>query len=437
MKKNVSSLSVVGGDDAITVLPALSAELQLAFADVAELAREGLLAMSVAVGLAVMNEMMEAEVTDRVGPKHAKLPERSASRHAAAPGSVVLGGRRVPVSRPRARSTEGGEVQLATYATFANDDLLTEVVMERMLAGVATRRHRAVAEPVGEKVNATATSTSRSAVSRRFKAATTKALDELMARDLSDLAVAATMIDGIFFAQQCCVVALAICADGTKVPVGLWLGDTENKTVATNLLADLSARGLDASGGILFVLDGSKALAAGVRKVFGDHALIQRCTLHKRRNVTDHLAREERSFVDRKLARAFNHPDPVAGLRAAKELAALLEDRHPDAAASLREGLDDMFTVRRLGLSERLCRTLTNTNTIESMISVARTTTRNVKRWRDGKMIKRWVAAGMLNAERNFRRVKGAKDMPSLLAALARHVDQVNQEVHDDTALTA
>ncbi len=437
MMKNVSTLRVVGDDDATTVLPALSAELQLAFADVAELAREGLLAMSVAVGLRVMSEMMEAEVTDQVGLKHAKLPERTAVRHTAAGGSVVLGGRRVPVSRPRARTTDGTEVQLATYATFANDDLLTEVVMERMLAGVATRRHRAVAEPVGEAVTATSKSTSRSAVSRRFKTATAKALEELMARDLSELRVAAMMIDGVFFAGQCCVVALAICADGTKVPVGLWLGDTENKTVVTHLLADLSARGLDATGGILFVLDGSKALAAGVRKVFGAHALIQRCTLHKRRNVTDHLARDERPFVDRKLARAFNNPDPVAGLAAAKELARLLEDRHPDAAASLREGLDDMFTVRRLGLSERLCRTLTNTNTIESMISVARTTTRNVKRWRDGKMIKRWVAAGMLNAERSFRRIKGAKDMPTLLAALARQVDQLNEEVHDDTALTA
>lgn len=437
MKKTVSTLRVVGDDDATTVLPALSAELQLAFADVAELAREGLLAMSVAVGLAVMNEMMEAEVSDRVGPKHAKLPDRTASRHTAATGSVVLGGRRVPVSRPRARSTDGDEVRLGTYATFSNDDLLTEVVMERMLAGVATRRHRAVGEPVGEEVTAAATATSRSAVSRRFKAATTKALGELMARDLTDLRVAAMMIDGIIFAEQCCVVALAICADGTKVPVGLWLGDTENKTVVTNLLADLSARGLDASGGILFVLDGSKALAAGVRKVFGDLALIQRCTLHKRRNVTDHLARDQRGWVDRKLAAAFNNPDPLAGLRAAKELAKLLEDKHPDAAASLREGLDDMFTVRRLGLSERLCRTLTNTNAIESMISVARTTTRNVKRWRDGKMIKRWVAAGMLNAERSFRRVKGAKDMPTLLAALARHADQLNEKAHDDTALTA
>ena len=421
MSRTVSTLRPVG-DDAAGEGPELSAELQLAFTDVAELAREGLLAMSVGVGLRVMAEMMESELTARVGPKHARIPERTASRHASAPGSVVLGGRRVPISRPRARTGDGAEVQLETYATFASDDLLTQVVLERMLAGVATRRHRAVAEPVGTAVEAEAASTSRSSVSRRFKAATASALEELMSRDLSELAVAAMMIDGVIFAEHCCVVALAICTDGTKVPVGLWLGDTENKTVVTHLLADLSGRGLDASGGILFVIDGSKALAAGVRKVFGDSALIQRCTLHKRRNVTDHLPKDQQRFIDAKLAKAFADRDATAGLRAAKELAKLLDDCHPDAAASLREGLEDMFTVRRLGLSDRLARTLTNTNAIESMISIARSTSSNVKRWRDGKMVKRWVAAGMLNAERSFRRVKGCKDMPTLVAALARHV---------------
>ncbi|CAN5179217.1 IS256-like element ISRba9 family transposase [soil metagenome] len=421
MNKTVPTLRPVGDHES----PELSAELQLAMADVAALAREGLLAMSVGIGLRVMVEMMESELTDKVGPKHAKIAGRTASRHASAPGSVVLGGRRVPVSRPRARTVEGSEVALETYATFASDDLLREVVLEQMLAGVATRRHRAVAEPVGAAVEAEARSTSRSSVSRRFKAATATALEELMARDLGELAVAAMMIDGVMFAGQCCVVALAICTDGTKVPVGLWLGDTENKTVATSLLADLSARGLNASGGLLFVLDGSKALAAGVAKVFGEAALIQRCTLHKRRNVTDHLPKDQQRFVDAKLARAFNNRDPVAGLRAAKELVKALEDRYPDAAASLREGLEDMFTVRRLGLSDRLARTLTNTNAIESMISITRSTAANVKRWRDGKMIKRWVAAGMLNAERSFRRVKGCKDMPTLVAALARHIETV------------
>jgi putative transposase len=195
--------------------------------------------MSVAVGLRVMVEMMQDELTAKVGPKHAKLPNRQARRHASAPGSVVLGGRRVKVKRPRARTVEGSEVRLDTYAAFADEDLLGQVVMERMLAGLATRRHRSANEPVGEAVEAEASSTSRSSVSRRFVAGTAKALEELMARDLSGLAMAALMVDGVHFAEHCCVVAMAICADGTKVPVGLWLGDTENKTIVTHLLADL------------------------------------------------------------------------------------------------------------------------------------------------------------------------------------------------------
>jgi putative transposase len=406
-------------------LAELPDELCLAMTDIISSAKEGLLAMSVVVGLRVMAELLEAELVAKVGPKHAKQPGRAARRHGSAPGSVVLGGRRVPVDRPRARTVDGREVTLDTYAAFATDDLLGQVVLERMLAGLATRRHRAAGEPVGAAVQAEARATSKSAVSRRFVAQTSRALQELLGRDLSDLKVAVLMVDGITVAEHCCVVALAILADGTKLPVGLWLGSTENTTVVTHLLADLVDRGLDASGGLLVVLDGAKALARAVRKVFGQAALIQRCTIHKRRNVSDHLPEVERSRVDAKLARAFADPDPDAGLRAARELARALQDRHPGAAASLREGLEEMFTVHRLGLSQRLARTLTSTNPVESMISIARTTMRNVKRWKDGQMVCRWTAAGMLNAARSFRRVKGCKDMPTLVIALARHVEEV------------
>jgi len=405
-------------------LPDLPEHVRLAMTEVAAAAREGLLAMSVAVGLRVMGELLQAELEAKVGPKGRHDPDRTASRHGTAPGSVVLGGRRVPVDRPRARARDGHEVQLDTYTAFADDDLLGQVVMERMLQGLATRRHRA-AEPVGAAVEAEARATSKSAVSRRFVVQTSKALAELLGRDLTDLHVACLMIDGVTIAEHCCVVALAICADGTKLPVGLWLGDTENTTVVTHLLADLVDRGLDASRGLLVVLDGAKALAKAVRKVFGTHALIQRCTIHKRRNVTDHLPEPERGPVDATLARAFANPDPDAGLRSARDLARRLQAHHPGAAASLREGLEEMFTVGRLGVSQQLARTLTSTNPVESMISIARTTTRNVKRWKDGEMVRRWTAAGMLNAERGFRRVKGCKDMPALVAALARHTEEV------------
>lgn len=429
----VPTLGVVSKDRA-PQLPDLTDEVRLALGEAALSAREGLLAMSVATGLRVMSAMMQAEITGLAGPKGKHNPGRSAVRHGSARSSVTLGARRVPVSRPRARTGNGEEVALDTFAAFAGDDLLTGVVMDRMLAGLACRRFPAGQEPVGEQVEAAARSTSRSAVSRRFVKAPETALAELLARDLSELQVAAMMVDGLHIAEHLMVVALAITTDGRKVPVGLYEGDTENTTVVTALLADLVDRGLDTTGGVLFVLDGAKALTKAVRKVFGKQALIQRCTLHKRRNVADHLPEREKELVDRKLVRAFSHPDPDLGLRAARELATSLDRAHPSAAASIREGLEEMFTVRRLGLSDALERTLTTTNPVESMISIARTTQRNVKNWKDASMARRWTAAGMLVAESNFRRLKGHRDMPLLVAALARHTGAAQAETVAATA---
>jgi putative transposase len=418
--KTVPTVRLADPSDTAAV-PELSEEVRLALADIAGAAREGLLAMSVAAGMAVMQAMFEAEITVVTGPKGKHDPNRTAVRHGTGPGSVTLGGRRVPVTRPRARTIDGHEVPLESYAHFAVDDLLSTVVMERMLAGVATRRHARTAEPVGAQVTAEARSTSKSAVSRRFVKQTETALADLLARDLGALDVKVLMVDGEHLAERCCVVALAITADGTKVPVGLWDGDTENKTVVKALLADLVDRGLDATDGLLVVIDGAKALAAAVREVFGANAAVQRCTLHKRRNVADHLPDKEKAWVDAKLVKAFGHPDPEQGLRGATHLAGLLDKTYPGAAASLREGLPEMFTVSRLGIDSRLAKTLTTSNPIESMISIARTTNRNVTRWRDGQMVLRWTAAGMLNAERSFRRIKGHKQMPQLVAALHRH----------------
>jgi transposase-like protein len=417
------------GRDACEALEA--GELVVGLGEVRGAAKEGLLAMSVAVGLRVMAEMMEEELTSKVGPKHAKLAGRLATRHASAPGSVVLGGRRIKVRRPRARTTEGKEVHLDTYGIFFDDDQLTKVVMERMLAGLATRRHQVANEPVGRSVEAQASATSRSSVSRRFVARTRGTLRELMARDLSELGIVALMIDGVNFAEHCCVVALGISGDGTKVPLGLVLGDTENKEVVRNLLTDLVSRGLSADSGLLVVIDGAKALDRGVRDVFGPLAIVQRCGVHKRRNVTAYLPKGEQRWVDRRLAKAFNHPDPATGLRLAEDLARQLESRSLfEAAASVREGLSDMFTIRRLKVSDRLARSLGCTNAIESMVSVLRSTTRNVKRWRDAEMVERWAAAGILNAERSFRRVKGWNDMGTLVAGLACYAASVTS-LHD------
>jgi transposase-like protein len=418
--RTVPTVDVAAQVDA-TCFPDLPEEVRLALAEVAGAAREGLLAMSVAAGMAVMQAMFEAEITAVAGPKGRHDADRVAVRHGAGKGSVTLGGRRLPVPRPRARTVDGHEVPLASYAHFAADDLLSQVVMERMLAGLATRRHARAGEPVGEQVVAEAKATSKSAISRRFVRQTETALAELLTRDLAGLGVKVLMVDGEHLAERCCVVALAITADGAKVPVGLWEGSTENKTVVTALLTDLVARGLDSVDGLLVVIDGAKALSAAVRDVFGAQAAIQRCTLHKRRNIADHLPDKEKAWVDAKLVKAFTHPDPEQGQRNAVHLAGLLEKTYPGAAASLREGLAEMFTIARLGIDGRLAKTLTTSNPIESMISIARATNRNVTRWKDGHMVLRWTAAGMLNAERSFRRIKGYKQMPQLVAALHRH----------------
>ncbi len=433
--KTVPVVRLTDSSDA-AALPELAEEVRLALTDVAGAAREGLLAMSVATGLAVMQAMFEAEITEVAGAKGKHDPQRAAVRHGTGRGSVTLGGRRVPVTRPRARTTDGREVPLGSYAHFAADDLLSQLVLERMLAGVATRRHARTAEPVGEQVAAAAKSTSKSAVSRRFVRQTETALAELMARDLTELDIKVLMLDGEHLADRCVVVALGITADGTKVPVGLWDGSTENKAVVRSLLADLVERGLSCEDGLLVVIDGAKALAAAVREVFGTRAAVQRCTLHKRRNVADHLPDKEKAWVDAKLVKAFAHPDPEQGLRNARHLAGLLEKSYPGAAASLCESLEEMFTVARLGIDGRLATTLTSSNPIESMISIARTTNRNVTRWRDGQMVLRWTAAGMLNAERSFRRVKGYKQMPQLVAALRRHAHPETAEDRE-TAGTA
>ncbi len=420
--KKVPVVKLAERDEAAAVAAGLPAEVNLALADVAGAVRDGLLAFSCSAGMLVIGQIMAEEMAAKVGPKGRHDPDRVATRNGTAPGSVALGGRTVAVQRPRATMTGGGELALDSYAVFSSTDLLHQLAVERMLAGVATRRHAQVAEPIGTELEALARGDSRSAISRRFKAATTKALDELLARDLASLDVAALMIDGIVFAEVCCVVALAITTDGTKVPVGLWDGDTENATVVTDLLADLVSRGLRYEAGLLVVIDGAKALASGVKKVFGRRAIVQRCVLHKRRNVASYLPDDLARVTDTKLARAFNDTDPARGKRVAEGIARQLEAKYPSAAASLREGLDEMFAVRRLGASDRLARSLSCTNSIESMISVVRTTTQRVKRWTDTKMVRRWVGAGMLEAERSFRRIKGCNDMGALVTAVRREV---------------
>jgi transposase-like protein len=384
-------------------------------------AREGLLALSVKVGLSVLGELLEEEVDELVGPKGKWNRDRTAVRHGHEDGEVTLGGRRVAVERPRARTADGeSEVPLGTYEHFASRDQLGEVVLERMLAGVSTRKYRRAQEPVGEEVEATARSTSKSAVSRAFVERTRESLWHLMGRPLSDMRLAVIMLDGLELHGRMNIVALGISTEGEKLALGLWDGSSENATVAAALLSDLLDRGLDVEQGMLFVIDGSKALRKAVRQVFGNDVPVQRCVQHKQRNVTDHLPDSDRPAIKARLRQAWAETNHDGALEQLTRLAEDLDHAHPGAAASLREGLEETLTVTRLGITGKLRRTLQSTNPIESMISTVRVINRNVKNWGSGEMCLRWTAAGMLEAERHFRKVEGYRGLANLAVAIER-----------------
>jgi len=418
MKNNYQTNAASAATVPELVMPEM---IGIAMGDIADAVREGLLALAVGAGLQVMDALMAESVTAICGPKGRHDPDRAAVRHGSDDGSVTLGGRRVPVRRPRVRTADGQtEVPVPAYELFASSELLDAMALERMMAKLSTRRYRAGLEPVGTAVEATARSTSRSAVSRRFVRATETALAELMGADLSDLDLVAVMIDGVHFAGHCCVVALGIGVDGRKHPLGLEEGDTENATVVRDLLAGLRDRGLNITRPTLFVLDGAKALAAGVKAVF-DYPVIQRCQFHKIRNVEAKLPDRLGATVASKMRAAYRSDDHLQAEADLRALAAALRKTHPGAAGSLLEGLEETLTVVRLNLPPILRSTLRSTNAIESMIEICRDHSTNVKRWRDGEMVLRWCAAGMGEAAKQFRRVKGFLHLPALRVALDAH----------------
>jgi transposase-like protein len=401
---------------------ALPPRVQEALGELVNSAKEGLLALSVGVGLGVLAELMEEEVDEVVGPKGKHNPARIAVRHGHEAGEVTLGGRRVQVERPRARSADGSsELALRTYEHFAARGPLSRLVLEQMLAGVSTRRFERTREPVGVEVEAVARSTSRSAVSREFVARTRENLLALISRRLDDVRLAVLMLDGIELKGRCCLVALGITTDGVKIPLGLWDGSTENATVARELLSNLVARGLDLGQGVLCVIDGAKALRKAIDEVLGP-VPVQRCVRHKERNVLDHLPERDRPQVKQRLRRAWARDDHERALDELRVLAGELERSHPGAAASLREGMAETLTVTRYGVKGSLKRTLQSTNPCESMIEIVRHTSRNVKRWQSGDMCLRWTAAGMLEAERQFRKIIGYRDLAKLALAVEREL---------------
>jgi transposase-like protein len=396
--------------------------IAVAMSHLADELREGLLALAVGTGLQVMDAVLEESVTALCGPRGRHDPERTAVRHGHEDGSVALGGRKVPVRRPRVRSADGsGEVAIPAYEHFSSTEVLGQMAVERMLAKLSTRRYTVGLEPVGTAVEARSTGKSRSAISRRFVEATETALSELLAAPLTELDLVALMVDGVHFADHLCVVAMGIDVAGTKHPLAVFEGDTENATVVKDLLVSLRDRGLDMSRPILVVIDGAKALAAAVTAVF-DHPVIARCQLHKIRNVEAKLPKALAATVSKKMRAIYHLDDALRAESELSELARQLQKNHPGAAGSLREGLAETLTVMRLKIPPTLARTLRSTNAIESMIEICRDHSSNVKRWRDGEMALRWCAAGMGEAKKQFRKVNGFLHLPALRKALDAYV---------------
>jgi putative transposase len=413
-------------------------QVVVSMAEIAESAKEGLLALAVGTGLQVMAAMFAEDAGRLCGPDGKHNPDRAGYRHGTGEGSVTLGGRRLPVTRPRVRAADGsGELHLPSYDLFSSTEILGRMAMEKMLAGLSSRRYPAGLEPAGQAVEQVAAATSKSAVSRRFVAATETALGQLMTRRLDDLDLVALMIDGVHFGEHTCVVALGIDIEGVKRPLAVEEGSTENATLVTDLVTGLRDRGLDVTRPILAVLDGAKALSRAVKDVF-DKPLIQRCQQHKIKNVRDKLPDKLRTVTERRMRQAYHAESALKAEGLLAELARELDKTHPGAAASLREGMAETLTILRLDVPPTLARTLRSTNPIESMIEICREHSKNVKRWRDGTMALRWCAAGMLEADHQFRRVNGRLHLPKLRAALDAHFNKtVSTDCHDETVNAA
>ena len=374
----------------------------------------------IAAGMAALGEVLEQERTEACGPRYAHLPAREARRAGTAPGELVLGGRRVAVRRPRARTVTGAEVALPSWETFGAEDPLDTRAVEQMLVGVSTRRYERSLEAVSPEV--ATRGTSKSAVSRRFVAATEREMGTWLGRDLGVLDLVVLMLDGIHIAEHVLLVAIGVDTLGGKHVLGVREGATENATSCTALLTDLRDRGMRTDRTILAVLDGGKALARAVRDVFGTKVLIQRCQVHKRRNILDELPEEVRPSVAQVLRDAYGSSDPARATKMLTNLARRLRVEHPSAAASIEEGLDETLTVMRLGLPKKLERQLSTTNAIENLMGAVRRLASRVKRWRGGKMILRWVVTAVADAAGRFRRITGAKEgMAQLRLALASH----------------
>jgi putative transposase len=360
-------------------------------------------------GLKIIRAVIEDEVTKRVGPRYRPASEGSCLRWGQQPGYVIFAGQKVPVNRPRVRTREGQEVELESYARLQHDGRRQRAVREGIVAGLTSRNYQRAVQSVLDGYGI-----EKSSVSREFVQASAAQLKKLCEKNLAGLDLVAILMDGIHVGKQVLVVALGIENSGKKHVLGLWQGATENTVVVKDLLEDLVARGLHPERRYLFVIDGAKALRAAIQRVFGERAEVQRCQLHKRRNVAEYLPKNAQGDYDRRIRNAYAMTNYAEAKTELQKIFRQLERVNPSAGRSLEEGLEETLTVHRLGVGELLRRSLTNTNPIESCLSTIERVTRNVKRWHAGDQALRWTATGLLEAERKFRKVKGFRELPAL-----------------------
>jgi transposase-like protein len=371
-------------------------QLPLLPEELTALLQDALHSFAAEMGKQVAVSLLEHEVTKLCGPRYERPEDRQYTRYGRQPGVITLAGQKMAIRRPRVRVVGGAEAALDTYALLQRPEAMPEACLGRMVR--------------------------KSSISRGFVRASAKSLQELASRKFHDVRFAAIFVDGVDFAGEMLIVALGMTEKGEKIVLGLRQGATENAEVVASLLEELREQGVATGHPTLFVIDGAKALAAGIERVWGRNGLIQRCQVHKKRNVKGHLAEEHHPELDQRMSAAYAESDYAAGLAQLKATAKWLQRLNPDAAASLREGMEQTLTVHKLGVPAMLRKTLSSTNPIDSMFKLVRNVTHRVTRWREGDMRRRWCAAGLLRAEQRMHRVQGYKQIPQLLAALDAHL---------------
>jgi len=401
---------------ALRAVPAAQVQLSLSLQGVLQDVQQAFYGLCVNAGKQVLAAMMEADRVALCGAKNVPDADRKAVRGGTTKSSVVLGGQRIAVTKPRVRSLEHGEVELPTFAWAADTDPLDLATMASLAAGVSTRRYAGTLDKLPEPD--VPQSVSKSSVSRRWVALSQAQLHEWLSGSITKMDLPVVMVDGIHFRDRVILIALGIDSQGNKHVLGLREGSTESTRVVRSLLSDLVDRGLDADRARLWVIDGGKALRKAIVDCFGTLALVQRCQEHKRRNVIEHLPQELHASVGRALRDAWDGGNAEPARKQLQRLAASLNAKHPGAAASLREGLEETLTVQTLGITGALYKTLRTTNPIENLNGSIAHFTRNVKRWKDGQMTLRWVAGALSDAKDRFRKLRGYRDMKSLLTAL-------------------